>query len=263
MKLITDIKDMKKKSDPIVALTCYSYAMATLLNRADIDIILVGDSLGMVELGYENTLPVTLDEMIHHTKAVKRAQPEGLLVTDMPFMTYNIDAKETLRAAGRLIKEGGAQAVKLEGGAEMAPVAENLILNNIPVMGHVGLTPQSIHRMGGYKVQGREPADAREIIRDADALQRVGVFSIVLEGIPSQLAKEITGKLEIPTIGIGAGQSCDGQILVLNDMLGLNPDFRPKFVRRYDNAGEKIIEALRAYASDVRSGKFPTEEESY
>jgi 3-methyl-2-oxobutanoate hydroxymethyltransferase len=263
MKFITDVTDIKKTGQPIVAITCYSYSMAVLLKRAEIDIVLVGDSLGMVELGYENTLPVTIEEMIHHTKAVKRSQPEALLVTDMPFMTYNIDPKETLRAAGRIIKDGGAQAVKLEGGVEMAPVAEKLILNNIPVMGHVGLTPQSVHKMGGYKVQGKDPVDAKAIINDAKALEEAGVFSIVLEGIPSELAGDITQLLEIPTIGIGAGPSCDGQILVINDMLGLNPDFCPKFVRSYENAGERIVKALQNYASDVRSGSFPSEDESY
>jgi len=214
-------------------------------------------------LGYENTLPVTIDEMLHHTKAVTRAKPDALVVTDMPFLSYNLKDKETLRAAGRLIKEGGAQAVKLEGGREVKDSVRLLIDNSIPVMGHLGLTPQSVHKMGGYKVQGKDDAAAKKIFEDAVILEESGVFAIVLEGMPSALAKKITDKLSVPTIGIGAGVHCDGQILVVNDMLGLSSEFTPKFVRKYAELGKEIEKAFNSYSADVKEGKFPSEKESY
>ncbi|MFH1414785.1 MAG: 3-methyl-2-oxobutanoate hydroxymethyltransferase [Elusimicrobiota bacterium] len=262
-KTITIIKDMKKNGERIVALTCYSYSVARLMNKSDIDIILVGDSVGMVELGYENTIPVTPEEMLHHIKAVKRSQPSALLVADMPFMSYNISDKETLRMAGRFLKEGGAEAVKLEGGKTVSSIIKLLVDNNIPVMGHIGLTPQSIHRMGGYKVQGRSEQEAGMLKEDARLLDEAGVFSIVLEGVPAMLARDISASVSVPTIGIGAGIHCDRQILVVNDMLGLDMDMKLKFVRRYADIGKDILTAFDRYAAEVRAGKFPAEEESY
>ncbi len=259
----TKLKEMKENGQKIVALTCYSYSMAELMIKSDIDIILTGDSVGMVELGYENTIPVTVDEMIHHTKAVNRSHPEALLVTDMPFMSFNISKNETLRAAGRLIKEGGAEAVKLEGGRTVAETTKFLVDNNVPVMGHLGLTPQAVHKMGGYKVQGKDSLERDNMIAEAKILESAGIFALVLECIPQDLAKIITNEVSIPTIGIGAGSYCDGQILVVNDMLGINPEFKPKFARRYAHLGEDILKAFNEYAEDVRKGKFPSEDESF
>lgn len=259
----TQLKDMKKRGEKIAALTCYTYSMARLMIKADIDIILVGDSVGMVELGYEDTIPVTVDEMLHHIKAVKRARPEALFVADMPFMSFNITKNETLRAASRLVKEGGAQAVKLEGGKVVKETTEFLVDNNIPVMGHLGLTPQSVHKMGGYKVQGRDKEQANMLVNEAKILENAGVFAIVLECIPAELAKKITRGVSVPTIGIGAGPFCDGQILVVNDMLGMDPEFKPKFVRRYAQVGKNIIKVFNEYSKDVKEGRFPSEEESY
>ncbi len=259
----TKLKEMKNKGRKITALTCYNYSMARIMKKVGIDVVLVGDSLGMVELGYENTIPVTIDEMIEHTRAVKRAKPTGLLVTDMPFLSYNITKQKTLQAAGRIIKEGGAEAVKLEGGRPVAETVKHLIENNIPVMGHLGLTPQSIHKMGGYKVQGREEAQAAKIVTDAKILEGAGVFAIVLEGIPAGLAAEITKKVSVPTIGIGAGPGCDGQILVVNDMLGMDMNFKPKYVRRYAKLEKEIVRAFKNYAEEVREGDFPSNLESY
>lgn len=260
---VTKLKEIKEKGEKIVALTCYSYSMANLMKRTDIDIMLVGDSVGMVELGYENTLPVTVEEMLHHTRAVKRANASALLVTDMPFMSFSIPGVETLRAAGRFIKEGGAEAVKLEGGRAVAETTKMLVDNNIPVMGHLGLTPQSIHKMGGYKVQGADEKQAEEIIAEAEILENAGIFSLVLEGIPADLAKKITEKISVPTIGIGAGPYCDGQILVVNDMLGLDMRFKPKFVKRYAELENSILKAFENYSKEVREGVFPSEKESY
>ncbi|MDA3792124.1 MAG: 3-methyl-2-oxobutanoate hydroxymethyltransferase [Elusimicrobia bacterium] len=259
----TKLKEMKKSGRKITALTCYNFSIARIMKTADIDVVLVGDSLGMVELGYENTIPVTIDEMVHHTRAVKRARPEGLLVTDMPFLSYNVTKQKTLQAAGRLIKEAGAEAVKLEGGKPVADTIKLLVENNIPVMGHLGLTPQAVHKMGGYKVQGKEKSVAAKIVTDAKILEGAGVFAIVLEGIPSVLAREITKKVEVPTIGIGAGPDCDGQILVVNDMLGMNMGFQPKFVKRYAGLEEVILKAFKDYSKDIREGDFPSKIESY
>ena len=260
---IIDIQKMKSDGKKITALTAYDYPFARLLDEAGIDIILVGDSLGMTVLGYENTLPVTLEDMIYHTKAVKRGIKRAFLAADMPFMSYQVSIDDALKNVGRLIKEGGAEAVKLEGGIAIQEIASALVEIGIPVMGHIGLTPQSIHKFGGYKVQGRKSIQARDIIEDAKALEDAGAFSIVLEGIPLELAKEITQKLKIPTIGIGAGQFCDGQVMVIHDLLGLSGEFKPKFVKRYVEGGEIIKNAVKEYIKDVTDGNFPTDDHSY
>jgi len=257
--VIQDMKGVKK----IVALTSYSYWMTTIVSRADIDLILVGDSLASMVLGYKDTIPVTMDEMIHHTKAVSRANPDSLLVADMPFMSYQVGSKQAVENAGRFIKEAGAEAVKLEGGKQIKDTAYRIIQTGIPVLGHIGLTPQSIHQMGGYRVQGKDPEKAKKLIEDALLLEKAGVFAIVLECVPYALAKEITKKLHIPTIGIGAGPYCDGQILVTHDMLGLKTGHVPKFVKQYANLTEQIAKALEAYKKDVTTGKFPDKEHSY
>ncbi len=260
---IPKLIQMKKTGKKIVAITCYSHWMANIINETEVDVILVGDSLGMVELGYEDTLPVTIDEMIHHIKAVKRSLPSALLVADMPFMSFNISKEETLKNAGALIKKCGAQAVKLEGGEIVSDITKFLIKNNIPVMGHLGLTPQSLHKMGGYKVQGKIKEEAAKIIKEAKILEDAGVFAIVLEAVPAELAQQITQKVSVPTIGIGAGVGCDGQILVINDLLGINLKFNPKFVRKYATLHNNILKAIKNYSNDVKSGKFPSEKESY
>jgi len=260
---IIDIQKMKSDGKKITALTAYDYPFARLIDEAGVDIILVGDSVGMTVLGYENTLPVTIEDMIYHTKAVKRGIKRALLVADMPFMSYQVSIDDALKNAGRLIKEGGAEAVKLEGGIAIQEIVSAIVEIGIPVMGHVGLTPQSIHKFGGYKVQGRKSIEAREIIEDAKALEDAGVFSIVLEGIPLELAKEITQKIKIPTIGIGAGQFCDGQVMVIHDIIGLSGEFKPKFVKRYAEGGEIIKNAVKEYIKDVADGNFPTDDHSY
>lgn len=260
---IIDIQKMKSEGKKIAALTAYDYPFARLIDEAGVDIILVGDSLGMTVLGYENTLPVTIEDMIYHTKAVKRGIKRALLVADMPFMSYQVSIDDALKNAGRLIKEGGAEAVKLEGGIAIQEIVSAIVEVGIPVMGHIGLTPQSIHKFGGYKVQGRKSIQAREIIEDAKALEDAGVFSIVLEGMPLELAKEITQKVKIPTIGIGAGQFCDGQVMVIHDLIGLSGEFKPKFVKRYIEAGEVIKNAVKEYIKDVADGNFPTDDHSY
>ncbi|MFQ5450749.1 MAG: 3-methyl-2-oxobutanoate hydroxymethyltransferase [Nitrospinaceae bacterium] len=260
---IPSILGKKNSKSKITALTAYDYSFARLLDAADIDIILVGDSLGMMSLGYENTLRVTLEEMIAHTRAVRRGIHRSLLVGDMPFMSYQVSDEQAVANAGRFLQEGGAAAVKLEGGVRMASRVEAIVRAGIPVMGHIGLTPQSVHQFGGYRVQGKNYLDARQIKRDATELQQSGVFSIVLEGIPTELAREITESLKVPTIGIGAGPHCDGQILVIHDLLGLNPDFCPKFVKRYAELGDQIKSAVGNYVEEVRSGLFPGEEHSY
>ena len=260
---IPALLEWKKIKRKITALTAYDYSFARFLDESDIDIVLVGDSLGMVSLGYENTLPVTMDEMIHHTRAVRRGIHHALVVGDMPFMSYQVSDQDAILNAGRFIKEGGAQAVKLEGGEQVLDRVQALLRAGISVMGHVGLTPQSVHQFGGYKVQGKNHLQARQIKKDALGLQKTGVFAVVLEGIPSDLAAEITAELTIPTIGIGAGPQCDGQILVTQDMLGMNLDFSPKFVKKYADVGDTIQSALKDYIQEVRSGTFPDEEHSY
>jgi 3-methyl-2-oxobutanoate hydroxymethyltransferase len=247
--------------------------MARLFDAAGIDVILVGDSLGMVVQGHENTLPVTLDEVIYHCKCVRRGVTRAFVVGDMPFMSYQVNAEQGLRAAGRLIQEGGVSAVKLEGGVFVAETIARIVNADIPVMGHVGLTPQSVHRMGGYKVQGRSkdtkkvdihaPGTRQRVIQDARAVAEAGAFAVVLEGVPSELAQEITELLPIPTIGIGAGPSCDGQILVSTDLLGCNPDFLPTFAKRYANLSNEISGAVRSYIDDVQKRNFPGPEHSF
>jgi 3-methyl-2-oxobutanoate hydroxymethyltransferase len=250
----------KKK---ITSLTAYDYPTARLLDAAGVDVILVGDSVAMVTLGFDNTLPLTLDEALHHTKAVRRGVQRALVVADMPYGTYHGDLNESLRNAMRFLKEAGAEAVKIEGGERRLELIARLTEAEIPVMGHIGLTPQSVHAMGGYRVQGKTPATAEQLMRDARAVEAAGAFSVVLEGIPRELAAEITRALHIPTIGIGAGPDCDGQILVLHDLLGLTFQEPPKFARQYANVGEIITKAVREYCEDVQHGNFPTDDESY
>lgn len=251
------------KHKKITCLTAYDYAMGRLVDEAGVDVVLVGDSLGMVMLGYESTLPVTLEEMLHHTKAVSRGVQRALVVADMPYGTYHGELHESLRNAMRFVKEAGAEAVKIEGGERRLELIARLTEAEIPVMGHVGLTPQSVNPMGGYRVQGKTPATAEQLLRDARSVEAAGAFAIVLEGIPRELAAEITQTVRIPTIGIGAGPDCDGQILVLHDLLGLTFQDAPKFARRYANVGEVISQAVREYCEDVRGGAFPSDAESY
>ena len=260
---IPTLLEWKKNKRKITALTAYDYSFARFLDETEIDIVLVGDSLGMVSLGYENTLPVTMADMIHHTRAVRRGIHRALVVGDMPFMSYQVSDQEAIQNAGRFIKEGGAEAVKLEGGAQVLDRVQALVQAGISVMGHVGLTPQSVHQLGGYKVQGKNFLNARQIKKDALGLQKAGAFAVVIEGIPADLAAEITAELNIPTIGIGAGPQCDGQILVTQDMLGMNLDFSPKFVKKFADVGTTIQSALKDYIEEVRSGSFPDEEHSY
>jgi len=260
---IPQLMEWKKNQRKISALTAYDYTFARLLDDSGIDVILVGDSAGMVAMGYENTLPVTMDEMIFHTRGVRRGVQTALLVGDMPFMSYHVSAEETIQNAGRFIQEGGAEAVKMEGGARVLDKIRAVVQAGISVMGHVGLTPQSVHQFGGYRVQGKNFLDARQIKKDALDLQKAGVFSLVLEGIPMELAAEITAELEVPTIGIGAGSHCDGQILVTQDMLGMNLNFAPKFVKKYSEVGAAIQSAVQGYVDEVQSGAFPDEAHSY
>lgn len=265
MPKITVQDFLKKKSDgkKITMLTAYDYPFARILEEAGIDAILVGDSLGMVVQGLENTLPVTMDEMIYHTKMVSRAVENTLVIGDMPFMSYQADVPEAVRNAGRFLKEAGASAVKLEGGSEVAAQVRAMTRSDIPVMAHIGLTPQSIHRMGGYKVQGKTDEAAKRLVEEARIMEDAGAFSLILEAIPMELAKKITGELTIPTLGIGAGPHCDGQVLVLHDVIGMFERFVPKFVRRYANIREEALRAVREYKEDVEKGKFPAEKESF
>lgn len=253
----------KQSSVPITALTAYDYASARLVDEAGIDVLLVGDSLGQVVLGYENTLPVTMEEMLHHTRAVRRAVRRALLVADMPYGSYQLEVTDGVRNAARFLKEAGAEAVKIEGGGNRLELIERLGDCEIPVVGHIGLTPQSVHRMGGYRVQGKSLFAARELERDAVALESAGAIAIVLEGIPREVAARITRQVTIPTIGIGAGNSCDGQILVLNDLLNLSFTPPSKFIRRYADVAEVIGSAIAHYREDVQSRAFPSESESY
>jgi len=262
-KTVIDIGLMKQQQDKITVLTAYDYPFAQLMDRVGIDMILVGDSVGSVFSGYDNTLPVTLEDMIYHSKAVVRGSQQSLVVTDMPFMSYQIDERDARLNAGRLIKEGGAQAVKLEGGEHMAATIRAIVDIDIPVIGHIGLTPQSIHRMGGFKVQGREEEQARRILADAKAVEDAGAFAVVLEGIPRGLAKQVTESLDIPTIGIGAGADCDGQVLVIHDILGLCDKYSPKFVKRYADIATTISDGIEAYIKEVKSGDFPTIDHSF
>ena len=258
-----EILGRKISGKKITALTAYDYSFAKLLDATDLDIILVGDSLGMVSLGHENTLAVTMENMIDHTRAVKQGAKRALVVGDMPFMSYQVSVEQAVTNAGRLIQEGGASAIKLEGGARMADRVQAIVQAGIPVMGHIGLTPQSVHQFGGYKVQGKNYLDSRQIKQDACDLQSAGIFALVLEGIPGELAEEITTELKIPTIGIGAGSKCDGQILVLHDLLGLNQDFVPKFVKQYAQLADSLKDAVTEYIQDVRTETFPAKEHTY
>jgi 3-methyl-2-oxobutanoate hydroxymethyltransferase len=247
----------------ITCLTAYDYPTARLLDESGVDVLLVGDSLAMVVLGYDSTLPVTLDEMLHHTRAVRRGTRRALLVADMPYGSYHDDPMEAVRHAVRFVKEGGAEAVKIEGGERRMELISRLVEAEIPVMGHIGLTPQSVNALGGFRVQGKSEEAADQLLRDARAVEAAGAFAIVLESIPRELAVRITAELRIPTIGIGAGPDCDGQILVINDLLGLSFGHKPKFARCYANVGEIISHAVAEYCSDVQQGHFPSDEESY
>jgi len=255
--------DPSKKSPKITCLTAYDYPTSRLLDEAGVDLLLVGDSLAMVVLGHDSTLPVTIDEMLHHTRAVRRGTKRALVVADMPYGTYHGDLADSVRNAVRFVKEGGAEAVKIEGGERRLELIARLTEAEIPVMGHVGLTPQSVNALGGYKVQGKTPNAAEQVLRDARAVEAAGAFAVVLEALPRELAAQITADLRIPTIGIGAGPDCDGQILVVHDMLGLTFGPSPKFARQYANVSQLITQAARQYCADVQSGAFPSDAESY
>lgn len=261
---VHQLKQWKSEGRRFSMITAYDYPMARLVEQAGIPVILVGDSLGSVVLGYESTVPVTMDDILYHTRAVVRATGKAIVVADMPFMSYQANADDAVRNAGRLLQEGGATAVKLEGGSHVAPLVHRLVESGIPVMGHLGLTPQSVNQFGGHKVQGKTPAAAAKLINDARALEAAGAFAVVLETIPAPLARMVSERISIPTIGIGAGPHCDGQVQVLHDMLGIYDDRRPlKHAKRYAVLGETIREAVRAYADEVESGAFPTREHSF
>ncbi len=254
---------MKQQGEPIAMLTAYDTLMASILDQSGIDIILVGDSGGMVMAGHETTISVTMQEMLHYVKSVRRGVQHAMLVADMPFLSYQVSTEEAIRNAGRFLQEGGAEAVKIEGGLPVIPTIERLVQFGIPVMGHLGLTPQSIHQLGGYMVQGKDDQAARKLKHEAQQLQEAGVFALVLEKVPALLAKEISEQLQIPVIGIGAGKYCDGQVLVSHDMLGLYEKFQPKFVRRYAELGKAMSQAFKQYINDVKQKNFPNDDESY
>jgi 3-methyl-2-oxobutanoate hydroxymethyltransferase len=257
------IVEMKRRGEPIAVLTAYDYPTARLADEAGVDVLLVGDSLGVVVLGYENTLPVTVEDVLHHTRAVTRARPAALVVADMPFMSYQVSPEQAVANAGRFVQEGGADAVKLEGGERVLPAIRRLVEIGIPVMGHLGLTPQSVLAFGGYKVQARGEADQERLLQEARALEEAGCFAVVLEGIPASLGGLVSRTLAIPTIGIGAGSACDGQVLVSHDLLGLFLGRTPKFVRRYADLAGTVRDAFARYVGDVKARTFPSEEESY
>ncbi len=260
---VATLREMKRRGERIAALTAYDYSFAALLDRAGVDLVMVGDSLGMVVQGHASTLPVTLDDMVYHARCVARGVARALLVVDMPFLSFQVSREEALRNAGRLMQAGGAQVVKLEGGAVMADTVRFLTERGIPVCGHIGLTPQSVHQLGGYRVQGREEEAAARLRADARALEEAGASLIVLEAVPAALAKAITAELAIPTIGIGAGPDCDGQILVLYDMLGLYPRPIPKFAKNFLAGAASLEEAVRQYVTAVKAGRFPGAEHGY
>lgn len=261
---VRDFQRMKSDGERIALLTCYDYLFARILSQTNIDAVLVGDSLGQVILGYGSTLPVTLDEMIHHTSAVRRGLEGPMLILDMPFLSYQVSDEEALRNAGRVLKETGCQAVKVEGGdVETLSRVRTLVTAGIPAMGHIGLTPQAVHKLGGYRLTGREAGEAERLVEEAHALEEAGCFSLVLEMVPTDLATKISSALEIPTIGIGAGNGCDGQVLVLPDMLGLNDDFSPKFLRRFAELGDAARDGIAAFVDAVRAGEYPNESERY
>lgn len=260
---VVSFQQQKENGEKISMLTAYDYSTAKLMDEAGIQSLLVGDSLGMVMLGYEDTLAVTMEDMIHHSKAVARAAKEALVVTDLPFLSYHISIEDAVLNAGRLLKEGNAQAVKLEGGVEFEDTIKAITRASIPVMGHIGLTPQSVHAFGGFKIQGKTEAAARKIVEDALAVERAGAFSVVLEGIPEKLAELITSLLHIPTIGIGAGKYVDGQVLVYQDMLGMYGNILPKFVKQYAQTGEVMTDAFKQYHTEMQAGVFPGPEHSF
>jgi 3-methyl-2-oxobutanoate hydroxymethyltransferase len=257
------LQEMKQRGEKIAMLTAYDYSMATILDAAGIDVILVGDSASNVMAGHETTLPITLDQMIYHASSVVRAINRALVVVDLPFGSYQGNSKEALHSAIRIMKESGAHAVKIEGGLEIAESVSRILTAGIPVMGHLGLTPQSIYKFGTYSVRAKEEAEAKKLIEDAIKLQELGCFGIVLEKIPAELAKKVSEQLSIPTIGIGAGQHCDGQVLVIHDMLGLNKGFRPRFLRQYANLYDVMHDAIQGYIGDVKAKDFPSEKEQY
>ncbi|HEX3236732.1 MAG TPA: 3-methyl-2-oxobutanoate hydroxymethyltransferase [Gemmatimonadales bacterium] len=260
---VLDLLAMKAAGRRIVMLTCYDAVFARLLEQADVDVLLVGDSLNQVIAGQETTLSATLEQMIYHAAAVRRAARTSLVFVDLPFLTYQVTVADAIRNAGRVLQETGAHGVKLEGGRPMAETVRALVDRGIPVIGHLGLTPQSVHALGGYRVQGRDPGAAERLLTDAKALEEAGACAVVLELLPGELAKKISAALTIPTIGIGAGPGCDGQVLVLHDMLGLNEGFNPKFLKRFGALGEAVREAVRAYGAEVRSGSYPGREHSF
>ena len=260
---ILDLKDMKRRGEKIAMVTAYDYTSAKILEEAGIPIMLVGDTLGQVVLGYDSTVPVTVDEIVYHIKPVIRGTKAAHIVGDMPFLSYQVDASEAVRNAGRILKEGGAQSVKLEGGERIGETVHRMVQSGIPVMGHIGLTPQSVNQLGGYRVQGKSPADAIELIEDARVLEEAGVYAIVLECVPTPLAGLITERVSVPTIGIGAGALCDGQVQVYHDLFGLFTDFVPRHTRRYAELAETIKEATVRYIGDVKAQTFPSDQESY
>ncbi len=257
------VVNMKRKGEKISMLTAYDYTMAGIVDAAGIEVILVGDSASNVMAGHDTTIPMTMDQMIYHTSCVVRGVERALVIADLPFMSYQVTAKEALISAGRMMKEAGAHAVKLEGGKSICSTVQRIVDAGIPVMGHLGLTPQSIYKFGTYKVRAKEEEEASQLLEDAKALEEAGVFSIVLEKIPADLAKKVTNSVSIPTIGIGAGPNCDGQVLVTHDMLGLNKDFSPRFLRRYEDLHSKMTDAVTHYINDVKASDFPNEDEQY
>lgn len=261
----TGLRAMKQRGEQITMLTAYDATFARLLDRSGIDLLLVGDSLGMVIQGHESTLPVTLDEMIYHCRAVVRGRGDGCshVVGDLPFMSYQINSDEALRSAGRLLKEGAVESVKLEGGARVAESVTRMVAAGIPVMGHLGLTPQSVHQLGGWKVQGKSDEDADRIVDDAICLEQAGAYAVVLETVPAHVARRVTETLSIPTIGIGAGPECDGQVLVIYDLLGLSPEFNPKFLKKYASLGMDVMRACKTFSAEVKEGAFPAAENCY
>ena len=260
---IREIGLMKRRENPIAMITAYDYTSASIVEAAGVDIILVGDSLGQVVLGYDSTVPVTMEDMIHHIRAVVRGTEKVHIVGDLPFMSYQASRSEAIRNAGRLLKEGGAQSVKLEGGRHVAKTMRRIVQAGIPVMAHIGLTPQAVNQLGGYRIQGRTTKKAVELIEDAKAVEDAGAYALVLEGVPSQLARIVTERLTIPTIGIGAGVHCDGQVQVFHDMMGLYTDFTPKHARKYAHLAEMMSSAVTEYIQDVRAHTFPSEDESF
>jgi 3-methyl-2-oxobutanoate hydroxymethyltransferase len=260
---ISQIKEFKNKGQKFAMLTAYDYSTARVVDEAGIPLILVGDSLGMVVLGYESTIPVTMEDMLHHTKAVVRGTKKALVVGDMPFMTYTISVEDAMRNAALFIQEAGAQAIKLEGGVTVAPTVKRIVESGIPVMGHIGLTPQSVNQLGGYKIQGKTAETANKLLEDACALEQAGAFAVVLETVPAPLSTLITQRIGIPTIGIGAGPGCDGQVQVINDLLGSFSDFVPKHAKQYARISDIIMKAVTEYQDEVKSGLFPTEKHSF